>query len=306
VPRDQVFISYSHEDTKWREELDKHLKPYVRAGSIKGWSDEQIVPGSTWFGEIKSALLQTNVAVLLATPAFLASDFIHEHELGPLLKEAERGGVTILWVPIYASAYKQTALEKYQAVLDPNKPLGSFSKAKRDDAWVKICEEIGKAVNPSREPIRQDSLKDAAPQSAPSVGQKPERPSTPEPPAIPVDISQIGQYAPANLIGRESETQTLSRSWNMAVRGNSDRPFVLTITGMGGAGKSSLVAKWAALLAQQGWPGCAAVLGWSFYSQGTREVAPVSADRFLKYALAFFGDPAMAGKPEKPATKART
>jgi TIR domain len=29
--RDQVFISYSHEDTKWREELEKHLKPYVRA-----------------------------------------------------------------------------------------------------------------------------------------------------------------------------------------------------------------------------------------------------------------------------------
>ena len=54
-------------------------------------------------------------------PDFLASDFIHEDELGPLLKEAERGGVTILWVPIYASAYKQTALEKYQAVLDPNK-----------------------------------------------------------------------------------------------------------------------------------------------------------------------------------------
>ena len=49
-------------------------------------------------------------------PDFLASDFIHEDELGPLLKEAERGGVTILWVPIYASAYKQTALEKYQAV----------------------------------------------------------------------------------------------------------------------------------------------------------------------------------------------
>ena len=60
-------------------------------------------------------------------PDFLASDFIHEDELGPLLKEAERGGVTILWVPIYASAYKQTALEKYQAVLDPNKPLASIN-----------------------------------------------------------------------------------------------------------------------------------------------------------------------------------
>jgi hypothetical protein len=29
MPRDQVFISYSHEDTKWREDLEKHLKPYL-------------------------------------------------------------------------------------------------------------------------------------------------------------------------------------------------------------------------------------------------------------------------------------
>jgi hypothetical protein len=209
VQRDQVFISYSHKDKKWRDDLDTHLKPYLRGGSVVSWSDKQIVPGSKWFGEIQSALVQTNVAVLLVTPAFVASDFIHEHELGPLLKEAERGGVTILWVPIYASAYKQTALEKYQAVLDPNKPLGSFSKAKRDEAWVKICEEIGKAVNPSREPIRQDSLKHAAAQSAPPISQKPEHPPKREPPPIPVDISQIGQYAPANLSGRKSQLETL-------------------------------------------------------------------------------------------------
>ena len=141
--RDQVFISYSHEDKKWPEDLEKHLKPYLRAGSIKGWSDKQIVPGSTWFGEIKSALVQTNVAVLLVTPAFLASDFIHEHELGPLLIGAERGGVTILWVPIYASAYKQTALEKYQAVLDPKKPpIQAFDNVTRAQIIKLSCHEL--------------------------------------------------------------------------------------------------------------------------------------------------------------------
>jgi hypothetical protein len=70
----RVFISYSHEDKKWHDDLDKHLKPYLRDGSITSWSDEKIVPGSKWFGEIKSALAQTRVTVLLVSSDFLTSD----------------------------------------------------------------------------------------------------------------------------------------------------------------------------------------------------------------------------------------
>jgi internalin A len=151
MPRDEVFISYSHKDKRWRDDLDTNLKPYLRNGSVKSWSDIQIAPGSTWFEEIMLALADVGVAVLLVTPNFLASDFIHEHELGPLLKEADRGGVQILWLPIRESAYKQTALKNYQAVLDPARPLASMTPAARDRAWVKICEEIQRAVNKPRE-----------------------------------------------------------------------------------------------------------------------------------------------------------
>ena len=147
--RDRVFISYSHKDKPWREDLEKHLKPHMRVGSIESWSDEQIRPGSQWFEEIKSALADTKAAVLLVTPDFLDSDFIHEHELGPLLKEAEQGGLKILWVPVRASAYKTTALKDYQAVFDPDKPLANMKVAKRDQAWVRICEEIEKTCKPS-------------------------------------------------------------------------------------------------------------------------------------------------------------
>jgi hypothetical protein len=66
--------------------------------------------------------------------------------LGPLLKEAEQGGVQILWVPLYASAYKETALKNYQAVLSPDKPLAGMTPVKRAEAWVRIGEEIQKAV----------------------------------------------------------------------------------------------------------------------------------------------------------------
>ena len=167
MPREQVFISYSHRDKKWRDDLAVHLRPYLRGGSIVAWSDQQIGSGSQWLKEIQSALANSKVAVLLVSPDFIASDFIHERELGPLLKEAEGGGITILWVPIYPSAYKETALKKYQAVLDPNKSLGSLrSKAERHQAWVNICEEIKKAVN-SPEQLRKSQQEPPVPQPEP-------------------------------------------------------------------------------------------------------------------------------------------
>jgi internalin A len=146
--RDQVFISYSHRDKRLMEELLTHLKPLLRSGSVKAWSDKQITAGSKWYDEIRGALNETSVAVLLVSPDFLASDFIHEHELGPILKEAKDGGVKVLWVPIHASAYEETPLKDYQAVSPPDQPLGALGKADRNAAWVRVCKEIKKAVNP--------------------------------------------------------------------------------------------------------------------------------------------------------------
>jgi hypothetical protein len=147
--KSSVFISYSHKDKRYLEDLLTHLKPIERSGELTSWSDKQIEPGSKWFDEIQTALEQAKVAVLLVSANFLASNFIHEHELTAILKRAEANGVRILWIPVRACAYKDTLIAKYQAIIPPDKPLAEM-KANRDKAWVKICEEIQKAaVNPS-------------------------------------------------------------------------------------------------------------------------------------------------------------
>lgn len=106
------------------------------------------------------------------------------------------------------------------------------------------------------------------------------------------DIGRIDKYAPAELIGRETETKLLDDAWLKVRRVESPRHHVLTFVAFGGEGKTSLVAKWTADLAAQDWPGCDAVFAWSFYSQGTREQVAASSDLFLKEALTFFGDDA--------------
>ena len=123
--------------------------------------------------------------------------------------------------------------------------------------------------------------------------------------SIPADISRIVKYAPAELIGREVETALLDDAWAKVQSHEAKRPRVLTFVALGGEGKTSLAAKWAADLADQNWLGCDAVFAWSFYSQGTREQVAASSDLFLAEALNFFGDEAMAGSNQGAFEKGR-
>jgi len=105
-----------------------------------------------------------------------------------------------------------------------------------------------------------------------------------------VDISRIDKYAPTELIGREDELKLLDDAWLKVRRAEPKRPHILTFVALGGEGKTSLVAKWAAQLAYENWPGCDSAFAWSFYSQGTREQYASSSDLFLKEAITFVGN----------------
>ena len=83
--RDLIFVSYSHLDRDWLDRLLIFFKPYTRQ-NLKVWADPYIKVGNKWRRDISTALSQTSVAVLLVTPDFLASDFIYDEEMPPIMR----------------------------------------------------------------------------------------------------------------------------------------------------------------------------------------------------------------------------
>lgn len=286
VNRPKVFISYSHDSDKHRERV-LALSERLRADGIETLLD-QYVNGSPTQGWPRWMLDQLDTAefvLVVCTETYYRRFRGHEKPgigkgvdwEGALITQEiyDTRSTTLKFVPVLFSA------DALQFVPEPLRAINHYqltSDAGYESLYDFLLGQAG--VEPG--PI--GSLK---PRPRPK-GEPLKFSATPEANRGSFDISRILKYAPAQLIGREEETKLLNDAWAKVQSQEKGRPHILTLVALGGEGKTSLVAKWAAELAAQDWPGCDAAFGWSFYSQGTKEQVAASSDIFLKEALNFF------------------
>jgi hypothetical protein len=146
TPR-RIFVSYSHRDKDVLDRLLVHLRPLERDHLVDVWTDTRIEAGADWKREVDEALRHASVAILLVTADFLASDFIVENELPPLLEQAETHGTRILPVIVKPCRYvRDVRLSRLQALNDPQTPLLMLTAVEQEGVLDEVAEAVERAM----------------------------------------------------------------------------------------------------------------------------------------------------------------
>jgi uncharacterized protein YegP (UPF0339 family) len=156
--RGTVFISYSHKDKEWLERVQVHLKPLEQYYDIDVWDDSKIDYGDKWEEEIEKAIESAQVAILIISADFIASDFIAKRELPPLLEAAEKGGTVILLLFVSSSMYSETPLSEYQGINDPDEPLNMIENGKKEQVLTNLAQAVKDSL-PSTPELERKKLK---------------------------------------------------------------------------------------------------------------------------------------------------
>lgn len=144
--RTQVFVSYSHADTDFLEDMKRHFKPFL--GEISFLDDSRIEAGQKWKQEIAQAISKTKVAILLVSADFLGSEFISSNELPPLLSAAEKEGATILIVILKPCLFEEfPALNQFLAMNPPSKPVTRMDLNEREELFVNLVRQTKKVLD---------------------------------------------------------------------------------------------------------------------------------------------------------------
>ncbi len=147
----KVFVSYARAN---RDLAIRFLKKFKEQASPSKhyhyifWRDADILVGEKWHHEIQDALAQCDVGLVLISPAFLGSQYIHDHELPQLLKSRGKPVVPVLLQPIDLDRHDLKGLQHTQVFrLDrprfaSPKAYGECSGVQRDQFALELFRQV--------------------------------------------------------------------------------------------------------------------------------------------------------------------
>ncbi|MDU0457788.1 MAG: COR domain-containing protein [Geobacteraceae bacterium] len=139
-----LFISYSHKDERYRDELRGALTAYERKKEIEVWDDTRIEPGQKWEAEILGKLEQADIIVLLLSNDFIKSDYCMQKEMQRALERDAAGECAIVPIVVRDCRFDMLQVGKMQAILPNAKPIKKHRD--RDAAWLEVTKQLDRVI----------------------------------------------------------------------------------------------------------------------------------------------------------------
>jgi hypothetical protein len=230
---------------------------------------------------IADKLKACDLCVLLVSRNSLASKFVIDEEIETLRARQQRGEVEICPIVLTPCAIETAPwLAGFNLRPPSGKPLSDFRLNERHRQMALIAKEIAGLAKKAAERRSAQVHEERREEIEAKIGQDTPEAQMPPAPHAPdlIDIGHLPETAYERLVGRETQLKPLDEAWA------DQQTNILSLVAEGGAGKSALVNEWLTRMRADNYRGAEAVLGWSFYSQGSKERA-TSAEPFLNWAL---------------------
>lgn len=131
----RVFISYSHVDELYKDELITHMATLARAGRVEIWTDRGMTPSVHLRKEIDDAMSRTDLFLLLVSADWFASEFIYNVEMKVALDRHKAGISVALPVIIRPCSWLSTDIASLLAVPRDGKPVSTWGESREIEDW---------------------------------------------------------------------------------------------------------------------------------------------------------------------------
>ena len=144
----KVFVSYAHEDAKYKDELLKHCALLVENEKIQIWTDDQIRAGNKFNDKIKEEVENSDIFILLISSTYWSKAYIKDTELPLILEHEENRKIKV--IPILINGERKIKYSKLNdrtlVPIENNKLKAIDDFEDKEKAWDIIFDEIDKSL----------------------------------------------------------------------------------------------------------------------------------------------------------------
>jgi len=150
MARTKLFVSYSHKDKRWRQQIVDHLAVLAEEGLIDVCDDRKIEAGEDWLSNLHTQMLTARIAMLLISSSFLASRFIRDEEVPRLFARHEQDGMRLYPILIQPCPWQVVKWLSTLQLRPPDaRPLASFTSVKREEVLASMALEVASLADQS-------------------------------------------------------------------------------------------------------------------------------------------------------------